>query len=250
MDIDQRHQTIRVRHDLRRRTVTVESVTRLSPHMLRVTFTSPELHDFVSASFDDHIKLFFPVPEGMPAMRDFTPRSFDNKAGSLVVDFALHESGPATLWAAAAKPGDTLQTGGPRGSTVVPDDFDWVLLIGDDTALPAIGRRIEEARPGSVVASFVITTDGTAHRLDTQASWTPHWLTRHAGFDDAELLHAALADHSLPDGDGFVWIAAEASVARHLRGYMVEQRGHPRAWTKAAGCWKHGVADAHEKIED
>ncbi|HEY8332598.1 MAG TPA: siderophore-interacting protein [Tardiphaga sp.] len=246
-----RHQVVRVRHETRRRGLTVVSRQLLTPHMLRLGFTSPELHDFVSASHDDHIKLFFPSRDGIePAMRDFTPRRFDTASNTLVIDFALHEAGPATQWAAAAEIGDTLEIGGPRGSSVVPDDFDWHLLIGDETALPAIGRRVEELREGAPVTTFVIGGAGETQHFETRASWTPHWITRHAAFDDAELLHAALADHPLPGGDGFVWIAAEASVARHLRRYLIEERGHPRQWIKAAGYWKRGHADAHEKIED
>ncbi|MDB5567501.1 MAG: iron-chelator utilization protein [Tardiphaga sp.] len=242
----QRHQTLRVRHELRRRLLTVATIERLTPHMLRIGFTSPELHDFVSPSHDDHIKLFFPTDDA-PAMRDFTPRRFDTGQQTLLIDFALHEAGPATQWAAAAKVGDTLQIGGPRGSSVVPDDFDWYLLIGDETALPAIGRRVEELRPGVPVATFVI--GGEDKTVITRASWTPHWIARQAAFGDAEMLQAALASYPFPAGEGFVWIAAEATVARHLRSYVTE-RGHPREWTKAAGYWKRGVADAHEKIED
>ncbi|CAN5122105.1 siderophore-interacting protein [soil metagenome] len=246
-----RHQITRVRHELKRRTLTVTSREQLGPQMLRLGFTSPELHDFVSASHDDHIKLLFPAADGFePAKRDFTPRRFDTASNTLVIDFALHEAGPATSWAASAAIGDTLQIGGPRGSSVVPDDFDWYLLIGDDTALPAIGRRIEELRAGVPVASFVVTEPGSAQQLETKANWTPHWISRQSGFGDAELLHAALAQFKFPAGEGFVWIAAEAAVARHLRSYVTDGRGHPRAWTKAAGYWKRGVADSHEKIED
>ena len=50
-----------------------------------------------------------------------------------------HDGGPATSWAKAAVPGDTLEIGGPRGPTIVANDFDWFLLVGDETALPAIG---------------------------------------------------------------------------------------------------------------
>jgi NADPH-dependent ferric siderophore reductase len=244
--ITPRHQTVRVRHELKRRLLTVASTELLTPQMRRIVLSSPELHDFVSPSFDDHIKLFFPT-DGELAMRDFTPRRFDTAGHSLTIDFALHEAGPATNWAAAAQVGDTLQIGGPRGSSVVPDDFDWYLLIGDETALPAIGRRIEELRENVPVASFVL---GEAQQITTRAAWTPRWVTRQAGFDDAELLHAALAQFKFPAGDGFVWIAAEAAVARHLRSYVIDGRGHRREWTKAAGYWKRGVADAHEKIED
>lgn len=251
-----RHQITRVRHESRRRTLTVASVQRLTPHMQRIGFTSPELHDFVSASADDHIKLFFPsgdVAGGIdkPCMRDFTPRRFDPAAGTLVIDFALHEAGPATEWAATAKVGDLLEIGGPRGSSVIPDDFDWYLLIGDDTALPAIGRRVEELRPGvSVITAVSLAGPDEAQIFQTKAVWTPLWAVRPQGGDDIAVLHKVLDGLELPSGEGHVWIAAEGSVARALRTYMIEKRGHPREWIKAAGYWSRGQADAHERIED
>ena len=58
--LQQRHVATRIRHELRRRMLTVTSTELLTPHMQRFGFTSPDLHDFVSASHDDHIKLFFP----------------------------------------------------------------------------------------------------------------------------------------------------------------------------------------------
>ena len=234
--------------------LTVSSTELLTPDMLRFGFTSPDLHDFVSASHDDHVKLFFPddkAADGGPTcMRDFTPRRFDKSSGTVFIDFALHKAGPAMRWAASARVGDTLQIGGPKGSTVVPDDFDWYMLIGDETALPAIGRRVEELRTDVPVATFVVTAAGEAHHFDTKALWTPHWIARDTSPDDSSLLRAALADYAWPNGEGFVWIAAEASVARNIRTYIVDERGHPRQWTKAAGYWKRGHADAHEKIED
>jgi NADPH-dependent ferric siderophore reductase len=216
--------------------------------MQRITLTSPELHDFVSASFDDHVKLIFPGNDDTPVMREYTTRSFDTANNTLVLDFALHEAGPATQWATFAQVGDSLQIGGPRGSAVIPDDFDWYVMIGDETALPAIGRRLEELRANVPVASFVI---GEAQSITTKANWTSHWISRDDSSDDTSLLRAALDKHVFPDGEGFVWIAAEAAVARSLRSYIVETRGHRKAWTKAAGYWTRGKADTSEKsIED
>jgi NADPH-dependent ferric siderophore reductase len=251
----QRHTTTRIRHELRRRTLTVASTELLTPRMRRFGFISPDLHDFVSAAHDDHVKLFFPAvgndTDGRETcMRDFTPRRFDRSLGTLIIDFALHEAGPATNWATSAQIGDTLEIGGPRGSSVVPDDFDWYLLIGDETALPAIGRRVEELRADVPVASFVLIEAGETQHFQTRAAWTPRWIARDGSPDDASLLRTALADYALPNGDGFVWIAAEASVARGVRNHVIEDLGHPRQWTKAAGYWKRGQADAHEKIED
>lgn len=251
-----RHRIERIRHETRRRMLTVEAIDRLTPRMLRIHFSADDLKDFVSALADDHIKLFFPSgdkggAESETCMRDFTPRNFDTKQGKLVVDFALHENGPATAWASAAKVGDTLQIGGPRGSAVIPDDFDWYVLIGDETALPAIGRRVEELRPGVPVTTIaVIASPEETQTFETKAAWTQSWCVRDGKSDDAALLRTALEAHILPPGEGFVWIAAEANVARSLRNYLMQERQHPREWIKAAGYWTRGKADSHTKIED
>ena len=96
--------------------------------MIRVTLTG-DLEGFNSLGFDDHVKLFFPDgttnAEGAPDMlsRDFTPRRYDAAANTLEIDFAIHDAGPATRWAAQAKPGDALTLGGPRGSFIIPTAF-------------------------------------------------------------------------------------------------------------------------------
>jgi len=210
------------------------------------------LVDFVSASPDDHMKLFFPQPQGEPAMRDFTPRAFDTAAGTLAIDFALHDEGPATQWAANAKIGDKLEIGGPRGSQILPDDFDWYLLIGDESALPAMGRRVKELRPGVPVTTLaVIVHPYEEQRFATQAAWTPIWLARgEPSEDDAECLLERLSAIELPPGDGFVWIAGEAAIVRRLRSHMLEERRHPKAWLKAAGYWQRGRSDGHVAIDD
>src|SRR5262245_39180093 len=159
-----KHAITRVRHEPRRRILTVQRVERLTPSMARITLCG-DLAGFISSGYDDHVKVFFPlpgqngptmpqpdangqVPEGVPRSpgRDYTPRRYDVTRNELVIDFALHDAGPATSWAAQAAPGQQLGVGGPRGSFLVPDDFDWYLFIGDETALPAIGRRLEELR--------------------------------------------------------------------------------------------------------
>lgn len=247
----QRHELRRVRHEVRRRTLTVASLERLTPRMLRIVFTSPDLHDFASAAPDDHIKLFFASRDGGMVMRDFTPRAFDTVRGELWIDFALHDAGPATEWAAAAKVGDTLDAGGPRGSTVVPNDFDWYLLVADETALPALARRLEELDPGTPVAAYAIAqTSEEVMDFQSPANLTQTWLVRDGQGDDAAQIRAALETFAPPPGDGFVWIAAEGGVARTLRQYMIEERGHPRDWMKAAGYWTRGKADGGAKIED
>ena len=220
--------------------------------MLRVHFVSPGLADFESAGADDHVKLFVPDGAGGTAMRDYTPRSFDIAAQRLVIDFALHEAGPATRWALGAQPGDTVQVGGPRGSTIVPDDFDWYLLIGDETAIPSIARRIEELRDRvPIVAVIAIDTADDRVPLPERDDLIVRWCPRDGdGADDGDRLIRAIDAHGLPEGEGFVWIAAEGAAARAVRAHVVDDLGHERSWVKASGYWSAGTAGRHDKIGD
>jgi NADPH-dependent ferric siderophore reductase len=242
LDVDR--QLVRVRHETKRRVLTLWAVEALTPHMRRLHFQCDDLMGFVSLSPDDHIKLFFPGADGREAMRDYTPRRFDVAAGTMAIDFALHDAGPATAWAVAAKPGDTLNIGGPRGSVVIPDAFDWRLFIGDETALPAIGRQLEEARPGAAIITVACVDQAEdIQAIDTAAAWTPLWLCRDAvGADDLANVRQALGRVFPRGGAGFVWIAGEAQFAKALRAHVHGDLGHPLEWIKASGYWVRGEA--------
>lgn len=239
----------RVRHELRRRELTVTAVENLTPNMLRITLTGDDLADFASASPDDHVKIFLPGAGVEPESRDYTPRRFDADGRRLILDFAVHDAGPATAWALQAKPGSSLLVGGPRGSAVISGVKRW-LLVGDETALPAIGRRIEEAADDDVITVIAAVTDSLNEQsFQGKARVDTLWVHRPlADAADAAPLLSALETIEI-EPETFAWIAAEASVARALRTYLTQERHHPLAWLKAAGYWLKGQADAHEKIE-
>jgi NADPH-dependent ferric siderophore reductase len=257
----------RVRHELRFRRLAVHAVQRLTPHMIRITLAGDELAGFTSPGFDDHAKLFFPDPatgqltlptagpdgpvwpEGQrPAMRDYTPRRHDAAAGTLEIDFALHDAGPATQWALQARPGDVLGVGGPRGSFIVPTGFDWHLLIGDDTALPAIGRRLAEL-PAGARAVVLAEVDGEADRIafDTRAELTLQWVYRQGTAPGVGTgLLDALKAMALPAGDFHAWVACESAIAKALRAHLVGERGANPKWIRASGYWRRGAAATHD----
>ena len=239
----------RFRHDIKRRALTVAAVERITPNMLRLTFKDESLADFISLSPGDHIKVIVPDDNGLMQMRDYTPRKFDNAAQTLVIDFALHEVGPATLWALGAKVGDTLEIAGPRGSLVISDVKRW-LLIGDETALPSIGRRIEEGAPGTSFTSLVAVT-GAAEQQQfcTQVTHDSYWI--HRPLDKANDPAPIIESLKLLDipPETFIWIGIEANVARAVRGYLTEQRGISLSWVRASGYWSMGIADAHDKLD-
>jgi NADPH-dependent ferric siderophore reductase len=255
MQVTSPHQRVaprieRVRHELKRRSLQVEEIRRVTPGLLRITFGGADLADFVSLAPDDHIKIFVTGADGESERRDYTPRRYDPAARTLAIEFALHDAGPATAWALAARIGDTLDVAGPRGSAVVsPDVRTWV-LIGDETALPAIGRRIEEADSAARITGLgAITGPGERQTFETRAALTMTWAYRPLSMasDPAPLLDQLKAIDLLPDT--FVWIAAEANVARTLKAYLLAERGFDPSWIKAAGYWVMGEADAHEKLE-
>jgi len=256
----------RVRHELRFRKLQVQAVRRVTPHLIRVTLEGDALVGFNSPGFDDHAKLFFPDaatgvlqlpavgPDGpvwsgtKPTMRDYTPLLYDADAGTLEFDFALHDAGPATQWAESARPGDVIGVGGPRGSFIVPTAFDWHLLIGDDTALPAISRRLAELPSGSR-AVVLVEVDSEADQipLPSAANVELHWVHRRGAEPGAGApLLDTLRRLQLPQGDFHAWVACESSAAKALRAHLVDERGANPKWTRASGYWRRGAAATHD----
>ena len=240
----------RVRHETRIRPLEVTAVDRLTPHMVRIALRGDDMADFISASPDDHLKVLIDGPEGERQMRDYTPRRFSCEDQTLLLDFAVHDAGPATQWALDARPGDQLNIGGPRGSRIIEGDIRNWLLIGDETALPAIGRRIEEASADTQFTT-VIAIPGPDDRqtFDTAAKVNSVWIYRPvADAAKAEPFMKVIEDVTVTD-DTFVWIAAEGLVTRGLRQHFLDTRQHPPNWLKAAGYWVKGQADTTESFE-
>ncbi|MEJ8824267.1 siderophore-interacting protein [Variovorax humicola] len=263
----------RVRHPLRFRKLEVRTVERVTPHLVRVTLNGDALEGFTSSGFDDHVKLVFPdettgvlamptlsaegKPEWPPGpkviLRDYTPRRFDAAARTLEIDFALHEAGPATRWAEQAQPGQQIGVGGPRGSFLVPTNFDWHLLVGDDTALPAISRRLAEL-PAGARALVLVEVDGPADRiaLDSQAAVDLVWVHR----DDADAnateppLLTALRTARLPSGYFHGWVGCESAAAKAVRAHLVNEcRANPK-WIRASGYWRRGSSATHDSYDE
>ena len=246
----------RVRHEAKRRRLEVARVDRLAPTMVRVVLRGDELQGFTSLGFDDHVKLFFSsVPEGQlpePAMRDFTPRRYDAGGGELWIDFYLHEAGPAASWAAQVAPGQELVVGGPRGSSILSlEGIDVHVLVGDETALPAIARRLDELPP-EVRAIVVLDTEkeAQAYPLASQAQIEVARAPSGDPATQAERIIATLRGVQIPTESCFTWVAAESHVARAIRRYLMDERGIDTRWIKAAGYWRRGAVGTHETITD
>ena len=256
---------VRVRHETRMRLLEVTAVTDITPRMRRISLVG-DMAGFASVGHADHIKAFF-FPEGVepkivpigergaefaenekPEMRDYTPRYWDVDKGTLDLDFVLHGDGPASSWAAQAAVGQKLVIGGPRGSLVVPAAFDWYLLAGDETALPALGRRIEELPAGSKVVAIIEVEDASdeqAFKTTTDLSLT--YVHRNGlGAGSTDLILNAIKAKVFPEGTAYAYIAGESRMSKAVRAHLTDERGFNPEYVKAAGYWLLGTADAEE----
>jgi NADPH-dependent ferric siderophore reductase len=245
----------RVSHEIKRRKLNVLRVIDITPRMRRITLSGPDLTGFISLGTDDHVKLLFantpeqqaaldnfmgPGSDGpKPVMRDYTPRRYDAESGELDIDFVLHGDGPAATWAAQAAPGQHLHIAGPRGSMIVPDMFDSYLLIGDETALPAIARRLEELSDKRR-ALVVVEVEDEAERqvFESKAQVEVIWVVR----GQQDLLDTTRR-LTLPQGDLYAWVATESALSRKIRRVLLDEFKLDEAALKAAGYWRLDESD-------
>jgi NADPH-dependent ferric siderophore reductase len=184
-------------------------------------------------------------PEGAHgvSLRSYTTRRQDPPAGEVEIDFVLHGDGPAAAWAAAAGPGALLGVAG--GGSLGDAPAGWVLLVGDETALPAIARILESSAPttaGLVLAE--VAGPGEEQPLPAPAGVTVRWLHR-AGTPPGEstLLADAVAALDRPARDDlFAWVAAESGAVRAIRADLRARWGLSRAQHHAIGYWRRGRA--------
>jgi NADPH-dependent ferric siderophore reductase len=256
--------------------IEVAEVLRLSRHLVRITFTGPELSAMTSGGLDQRVKLIFPLPgqsepvvpagarpyqalrelplEIRPKLRSYTVRAHRPARGEFDVDFVLHgDTGPASAFAGRARPGDRLAVYAPnaecpagRGPTGVEFRLNAVrgqtLLAGDETALPAIGG-ILAALPGGVQAKVYVEVPDAAdaQHLASSADVELHWLPRGDRRPGAALCTAIRAA-ALP-GKWYAWLAGETGMVTALRRHLLDERGFDRAAVTFMGYWRHGRSE-------
>jgi NADPH-dependent ferric siderophore reductase len=177
------------------------------------------------------------------SLRSYTARRQDPLAGEVEMDFVLHGDGPAAAWAAAAEAGALL---GVAGSGALGDrPAGWLLLAGDETALPAISRILAEAPPTTRgVALLEVAGPEEQQPLAAPAGVELRWLHR-AGTAPGESTQLADAVAALdrPAGDDvFAWVAAESAAVRTIRADLRGRWGLGRAQHHAIGYWRRGRA--------
>lgn len=236
-----------VRHELVRRDLEVLRTTRLTSAIVRVTFGGPELEGFVALGPEDHVKLFFPTSGEERVSRDYTPAAYRPSHNELDIDFVVHEeSGPASRFAATAKPGDRLIVAGPRGSRLAPAGVRKFVLLADEASLPALGRWIAAAPSDAEVFAFVQSDHDDV--LDYPLPGGDRVaVTRIATGSEAALV--ALGGPDLESA--YVWAAGEATALIPVRRHLRRDLGLTKDRAKVDGYWRKGVAglDHHAPLD-
>ena len=264
-------------HPLVVRRVTVRRIEDVTPRMRRIVIGGEGLGEttvdghahrgFAAPGFDDHVKLIFAsdgdlesalplqLPHGIEwtdapnrVTRDYTPRWVDADAGELALDFVLHGDGPAASWAQSAVEGDPLCFVGPKSSVRLPEGIDWIVLIADETGLPAVGRFLDE-RPLDVPAHVLVLVeeDSATQDLAVREGDTIEWRIAPAG--DAEATEAAVRALALPEeGSGYVWAAAESRSLLPVRRYFQRELSVPKERINITGYWHAELTQEGEAV--
>jgi NADPH-dependent ferric siderophore reductase len=230
---------------------------QLTPRMIRVTLAGEGFRDDWPIQQPGEIitLLFVPpgeeivlplmgwrFPDGAPEQewRNYSVRRHDREIGEIDVDVVLHEPrGPACTWAERAPLGADVGYAGPRVDFRPRDDAEWLLLCGDETALPAIAAILESPPAETELIAVVEVADGgEEQQLALPPGARLQWVHRD-GAPPATTAHLAdaLREIDLPGGRGQAWGAAESRVARDLREVLRGERGLPRSHASAKGYW-------------
>lgn len=260
----------------------VEAVTQLSPHIIRITLAGPQLRNYAAHGLDQRMKIVLELPEGgygdfgilddpppglnqwyakwrmLPAdqrntIRTFTTSGIRPAQEEIDIDFVVHNpGGPASQWAQQAIPGDRLLVVGPDsraedstgGIDFRPGAAKRILLVGDETAFPAIRNILTKSQPETqyhvFLASEMVQDAQTVQQ--TGPNQYMHRVTPADGQLAVDIHEWALAQQPATPGF-YAWIAGESGVVKQLRRLLVNDHHVPREAITFSGYWKRGRAE-------
>jgi NADPH-dependent ferric siderophore reductase len=233
--------------------------------MVRVTLAGPELEGLVVAEPAASVRLLLPSPgeaqvaalawngneflllDGRrPTIRTFTPVRLDVATLELDLDVVTHGGGAASAWAEDARNGAPAAVSGPGRGYTVDVDAPCYLVVGDETAIPAIRQLIAAIPPQIPVRVLIeVSEPGARVALPPHPGTTVDWFALPSGATVGDAMVSAIRDEELVP-DVRVWVAGEAAAVQRIRRHLFEDRALPRAQATVRGYWKFGRASAEE----
>lgn len=289
--------------------VQVKAIADVTPSFRRFTFTADDLDEYGDPGFDCRIKVVFPtesvsldaMPTGdewyaewrelaedaRPPFRTYTTRFVRPAEREVDIDMVAHEvMGPASAWIERARVGDEVLILAPTTAAtgvnfsidfVPPAHIDDLLLVGDETAAPAIAVILEQLprdAHGVVVvelphaddAAYLPRHPGFEYRVSGRAATDRHAHLVSATTDatttlvpagggseveeidiDSDILwevpRTAKGGAALKRAPLYAWLAGEAGAIKALRRHLVSERGVDRRAVAFMGYWRVGRAE-------
>ncbi|MDT0328468.1 siderophore-interacting protein [Nocardiopsis lambiniae] len=242
---------------------------RITEHFVNVTLGGDELADFEFLGRDQFVRLFLPRPgqervhlptvadrrwvsqlyampkERQPYVRNYSVRRFDPSALEMDIEFVDHgEGGPASAWARNARPGDGIGLL-TDGVYYLPSPGSGTqLLVGDESALPAIVSILEQAPEGLRARVYLeVPSAADVRPLRSLPGVEVHWLPRTDPHEvPGRLALEAVRAADLPGERPYCFIAGENALPTELRRHLVRERGVAKDDITFIGYWKHGQA--------
>ena len=223
--------------------------------MVRITFAGDELRGLEITEPAASVRLLLPHPDedltmptwngneflrddgSRPIIRTFTPRRLDPDRLTLDLDLVLHPAGQASAWALGATSGAEAAISGPgRGYQIDPtaDDF---LIVGDESAIPAISQLVESVGPNADLRVHIEVDDefgrvGIPGHSHLQLAW--HEL---GGRARGSLMVEAIAGEQIDEATA-IWCAGQAAAMQQIRKHLFKERGVARSNATVRGYWK------------
>lgn len=240
------------------RPVTVVERAELSPRLLRLTLAGSGLSDLVVDEPAASVRLLVPspgtdelvipewngneflLPDGArPALRTFTPLRVDNDAGRLDLEIVRHPGGAVSDWAERVEPGAPAAISGPGSGYAYPTSAEHLIVLADETALPAALQLAAEA-PASLSLSIhvEVVSDDAVIDVDRRDGDSIEWhITEPGATPGGRLVGVVRSLDALPDGT-HLWAAGEASAMHAIRTHLFDTLGIERKRATVRGYWK------------
>jgi NADPH-dependent ferric siderophore reductase len=227
----------------------VQRTERVTPNMQRITFGGDGLTGFPEDIASAYLKFSFPH-EDEHAVRSYTVRSFDPDSLELEVDFVVHgDHGIASGWALRASAGDTINAGGPGPKKLLDLAGDWFLVVGDMSALPAIGANLARL-PAHATGYALIEVLDEADRqsLEVPENVAVEWIVNPDPKQSARIVMDAVKALDWLEGRCEAWVAGELDTVKAVRSYLKSERELPRQQMYASSYWQFGSTDEQHRI--
>jgi NADPH-dependent ferric siderophore reductase len=243
---------------------TVVAVADIHPHLRQVTFGGGDLVGFEPLGPDTFLFLLLPPPgrreltvgqdftweryhqmdeAEQPVGAYYTLRRWRPESAELDVLMVLHgDEGHASAWARHAAPGDPVALWGPRSGYGPPAGTDRLVLVADETGLPAAAAILEQVPAGWTAHLLAeVADDDQRQPVPEGPAIEVTWLSRHGAAPGTTTLLAD-AVRALPpfSGTEYVWGGAESHVMTTVRRHVRDERGLSRDAVSLVAYWRAG----------